>query len=39
MTRIIDKENEHLIVVGVVFVVCLWIIWTTDEFDDCFLRG
>lgn len=36
-----DKEKESMIVVGVVFVVCLWIIWNTEEFDkdNCLLRG
>ena len=33
-----ENEHLHLVWVGVVFLVCMWIIWTTDEFDKN-LRG
>lgn len=27
-------KNEHLVWIGAIFLVCMWIIWSVDEFDN-----
>lgn len=33
------RERIRFTVVGVVAVVCFWIIWNTEQFDEGYLRG
>lgn len=36
--REIENKNEHFVWIGAVFLVCMWIIWSVDEFGNG-LRG